>query len=185
MSRRVAVPSAVGVLALLAAGYFGYLSLRGGGAAAAAPEPRTAVLATHRVTSRQGFSIGVPAGMQVTRRHGALTLTDRGHDLVVTVGRTGTGPVPRAAARFVGSLRAEYCHVRVLGRVHQQIAGRQAVATYGRAVNAHHARLRFVTVTVRARPRDYAITAFTAFGSDPAAVLPKVDAIASTFRVRR
>lgn len=182
MTRRVAVPGAVGVVALLAACYFGYLTLRGG----AAPQPRADVTQTHRVTSRQGgFSIGVPTGMQVTRRHGTLTLADHRHDLVVTVGRAGGGRLPRAAARFVRSLRREYSHVRVLGQQPQRLGGRQALATYGRAVNAHHARLRFVTVTVRARPSDYALTAFTAYGSDPAAVLPRVDAIASTFSVRR
>ena len=183
MTRRVAVPGVVGVLALLAAGYFGYLTLRGG---AAAPQARADVTQTHRVTSRQGgFSIGVPAGMHVTERRGTLTLADRKHDLVVTVGRAGPGALRRAAARFVRMLGRAYSHVRVLGHQPQRIAGRNALATYGRAVNTHRARLRFVTVTVRARPRDFAITAFTAFGSDPARVLPRVDAIASTFRVRR
>jgi hypothetical protein len=182
MSARVAVPGAVGMLALLAACYFGYLTLRGG----AAPQDRADVTPTHRVASpRGGFSIGVPAGMRVTRRHGTLTLADHRHDLVVTVGRAGAGPLSRATARFVRSLRREYSHLRVLGHQPQRIAGRRALATYGRAINAHHARLRFVTVAVRARPRDYAITAFTAYDSDPSTVLPRVDAIASTFSVLR
>jgi hypothetical protein len=103
---------------------------------------------------------------------------------VVTVGRTGTGPLRRTAKAFVRSLHDGYRRVRVIGHQAQRIGGRQALATYGQAVNRRHVRLRFVTVTVRARPRDYAITAFTAYGSDPHRVLPQVDAIASTFRVR-
>lgn len=174
--RRVAV--AVGVLALLAAGWFGYLTLRG---APGAPQP---VAATTRRAIAHEFSIGVPHGMQLTRRHGTLTLTSREHDLVVTVGPTVAGPLRHAAHRFVRSLRDGYRRVRVLGHQPKSIGGRQALATYGQAVNRRHVRLRFVTVMVRARPRDYAITAFTAYGSDPHRVLPQVDAIASTFRVR-
>jgi hypothetical protein len=122
--------------------------------------------------------------MQLRRRHGTLTLSNETHDLVVTIGPTGSGELRRAAHRFVRSLRQGYRQVRVLGHRPERIDGRPALTTYGQAVNRHHARLRFVTVTVRARPRDYAITVFTAYGSDPHRVLPQVDAIASTFRVR-
>jgi hypothetical protein len=126
----------------------------------------------------------VPTGMRVDRHHGTLTLSNRRHDLVVTVGRAGAGSLRRAASRFVRSLREGYRQVRVLGHQPQAIGGRQALATYGQAVNRHHVLLRFVTVTVRGRPRDYAISAFTAYRSDPHRVLPQVNGIASTFRIR-
>lgn len=180
MSRRVAVPVAAGVVALLAAACLGYLTVRGRLAG-----PGTEPVAVHtRTVLARGFSIGVPHGMQLTRRHGTLSLTDGRHSLVVTVGPTTAGPLRRAARDFGRSLRDGYRRVRVLGHQPQQVDGRPALATYGQAVNAHGTRIRFVTVTVRARPRDFAITAFTAYGSDPTRVLPKVNAIASTFRVR-
>jgi len=179
VSRRVAVPAAVGLVALLAAAYFGYLTVRGR-LTDAAPE---AVAVRTRTVTGPGFRIGVPASMTVTRRHGTLTLADRAHSLVVTVGRTTEGPLRHAARDFVGSLRDGYRRVRVLGQQPQRVAGRPALATYGHAVNAHGARIRFVTVAVRARPRVYAITAFAAYGSDPTRVLPRVNAIASTFRL--
>ena len=181
MTRRVAVPAAAGVVALLAAAYFGYLTLRGRHADPGATQP---VSVHTRTVTAKGFSIGVPASMRVTRKLGAVTLSDKGRSLVVTVGSTTAGPLRHAARDFVRSLRDGYHRVRVLGHQPQQVDGRPALATYGHAVNSHGARIRFVTVTVRAQPRDYAITAFTAYGSDPTRVLPKVNAIASTFRVR-
>jgi hypothetical protein len=180
MSRRVAVPAAVGVVALLAAACFGCLTVRGRFAG-----PGTEPVAVHtRTVQARGFSVGVPPGMQVTRRHGTLSLADRQHALVVTIGPTTAGPLRRAARDFARSLRDGYRRVRVLGHQPQRVDGRPALATYGHAVNARGSRIRFVTVTVRARPRDFAITAFTGYGSDPTRVLPKVDAIASTFHVR-
>lgn len=169
------------MLALLAAAYFGYLTLRGRPNDPGATQP---VSVHTRTVTGKGFSIGVPASMQVTRKHDTVTLSDKGHSLVVTVGRTVAGPLHHAARVFVRSLHDGYRRVRVLGHQPQRIDGRRALATYGHAVNAHGTRIRFVTVTVRHRPRDYAITAFTAYGSDPTRVLPKVNAIASTFRVR-
>jgi len=181
VGRRVAIPAAVGVVALLAAAYFGYLTVRGRLTDRAATQP---VSVHTRTVAANGFSLGVPASMTVTRRHGTLALSDKRHGLVVTVGRTTRGPLARAARDFVRSLRDGYHRVRVLGHQPQKVAGRPALATYGHAVNEHGIRIRFVTVTVRHRPRDYAITAFAAYHSDPAAVLPKVNAIASTFRLR-
>jgi hypothetical protein len=180
VTRRVVVPAAVGAVALLAAAYFGYLTLRGRHADPGATQP---VSVHTRTVTGKGFSIGAPASMRVTRKHGTVTLSDKRHSLVVTVGRATAGPLRHTARGFVRSLRDGYRRVRVLGHQSQRVDGRPALATYGHAVNAHGARIRFVTVTVRARPRDYAITAFTAYGSDPTRVLPKVNAIASTFRV--
>ncbi len=181
MTKRV-VAGVVGVLALLAAGYFGYLTLRGTPAAPA----QAAATPTHQMVSRQGgFRIGVPQGMSVTRKQGTVTLTSRGRDLAVTVGRAGPGTLRRTAHRFVRSLRHGYHRVRVLGRQRQHVDGRKALATYGHAVNGHHVKVRFVTVTVQARPRNYAITAFAGYRSDPSTVLPRVDAIAGTFHVLR
>src|SRR5690242_14522450 len=110
----------VGVLALLAAGWFGYLTVRG----ATAPGDTTQVAATTHRADARGFSIGVPHGMHLSRRQGTLTLSNRQHDLVVTVGPNGSGGLRRTAHRFVRSLRESYHRVRVLGHQAQRIAGR-------------------------------------------------------------
>jgi hypothetical protein len=174
----------VGVLALAGAGWFGYLTLGGGDddgtAAAASP------LATRRVVSTAGgFSIRVPEDLTVTRASRSVRLTSRGKDLVVSVGPIGAGRLPRATAAFLDTVRSGYAHTTVLGHRKERVDGRKARTTYGQ-VRARNGgpRLRFVVVTVAARPHNYALTAFTAHDSDPAVVLPRVDAIVNSFHVR-
>lgn len=177
----------VGVLALAGAGWFGYLTLRGvaggagdGTAAAASP------LATRRVVSKAGgFSLRVPKDLTVTRTSRSVRLTSRGKDLVVSVGPIGAGRLPRATAAFLDTVRSGYARTTVLGHRKERVDGRRARTTYGqvRADNGGP-RLRFVVVTVAARPHNYALTAFTAHDSDPAVVLPRVDAIVNSFHVR-
>lgn len=175
----------VGVLALAAAGWFGYLTLRGGGDGGTAPAAASP-LATHRVVSRAGgFSLRAPKGLTVTRTSRSVRLTSRAKDLVVSVGPIGGGRLPRATAAFLDTVRSGYAHTTVLGHRKERVDGRKARTTYGqvRAKNGGP-RLRFVVVTVAARPHNFALTAFTAHDSDPKVVLPRVDAIVGSFHVR-
>ena len=49
--------------------------------------------------------------------------------------------------------------------------------------NAKKVQISFVNVVVKAKPRNYAINAFTAADSDPLFVVPRVNAIIDTFEV--
>lgn len=173
----------VGVLALAAAGWFGYLTLRGGADDGTAPA--ASPLATHRVVSKAGgFSLRVPKDLTVTRASRSVRLTSRGKDLVVSVGPIGGGRLRHATSAFLDTVRSGYARTTVLGHRKERVDGRKARTTYGQVrAKAGGPRLRFVVVTVAARPHNYAVTAFTAYGSDPARVLPRVDAIVSSFHV--
>lgn len=176
----------VAVVALLGAGFLGYLTVRDrGGTASAAPTaahpPSAAPAAFH--SRRGGFSLRVPEGMRVHRTGSSVRLDSDDGQLVVTVGPAGRGRLPAVAATLLDRIRGTYHRVRVLGHRQDRVDGRPARTTYGRATNADGVRLRFVVVLVRAEPADYAITAFTRLHSDPAEVLPQVNTVANTLRL--
>lgn len=180
---RTVVLLVVGVVALAGAGWFGYLTWRGGTDGGTAPA--AAPLSTHRVVSKAGgFSVRVPEDLTVTRTSRSIRLTSRGKDLVVSVGPVGRGRLPRATAQFLDTVRSGYARTTVLGHRKERVDGRKARTTYGQVrAKAGGPRLRFVVVTVAARPHNYALTAFTTHDSDPAVVLPRVDAIVGSFHV--
>jgi hypothetical protein len=177
------VPSVIGVIALLVGAYFLYVTLR----EPASPQDSRAAAQVHTtrmVSHKGGFSIGVPAGLTASRHGRFVRLKSNDSSLVVTAGPARGGSLKQGSRQFVHTMKAGYRRVRVLGRQPQKIDGRKALATYGRAVNGKSVRIRFVSVLVHARPHNYTITMFTGFGTDPAVVLPKVNAIANTFKVR-
>ncbi|HET6627078.1 MAG TPA: hypothetical protein VFG63_11885 [Nocardioidaceae bacterium] len=177
----------VGVLALVLAGFFGYLTYRDAGPSPSAAEPAQAAAKIHtdRFVSRAGgFSVQVPEGLRVTRQAQAVKLVSADKDLVVVVGPGEKGKLGPASDRFLDTMRERYQHLTLLGTKPERVDGRRALTSYGRATNANDVQIRFVVVVVRAQPRNYTIAAYTAFGSDPATVLPRVNAVLNGFRVR-
>jgi hypothetical protein len=185
---------AVAVGALVLAGLLGYVTVRdtlGSRAsaesdarssaprAAAAPAP-----ATDRVVHRRGgFAVAVPQRMRVTREGRTLRLATRDRSLVVDVGPAPGGRLPAAHRSFLGDVQASYRKVRILGTERTRVDGRAAISSAGLGHNSSGVRLRFVVLTVAARPHGYTIAAYTGRDSDPARTLPLVNAVANGFEV--
>lgn len=172
---------ALGVVALLVAGLLGYVTLRDSGGtsdqAAAAVDTRAFV------SQAGGFSLRVPADLKVAQSGSTARFTSADKDLVVSAGPIASGPLQSATVTFLDTVRQGYPDVKWLGSHKERVDGRPALDTYGQVRNAKGVPLRFVVVTIAARPRNFAVTAFTAHDSDPAVVLPRVDAIVNSFHV--
>jgi hypothetical protein len=196
------LPAVVGAVALVAALALGYVTVRdaGGpdvattGAAVQQPtvEPESSTqepaavdrVPTRRLVSRPGrYAVAVPRGLGVERTGGTLRLTSAQKDLAVVVGRAGTGRLPQAEKRLLTRMRAEYSGLTVLGKEPMKVDGRPARATFGQAVNSAGTKIRFALVTVHAGKVNYSIASYAAHDSDPAFVLPQVNAIANGFEV--
>ncbi|MEO6472091.1 MAG: hypothetical protein ABIR57_09170 [Aeromicrobium sp.] len=173
------VPIQIGVIALLLGGYLLFPTLQG----AEKKQPIARVETKVLVCLECGFSLGVPAGLTAKRYGKTVKLNSTDNRLVVTAGPAGTGSLMQGSKQFVDALKQGYTQVRVFGRQSQKVDGRDALATSGQAVNAQKVKIRFVSVLVSARPRDFLITTFTGFGTDPGIVLPQVNAIVNTFKV--
>lgn len=182
-SRRVLVPVTVGVTALLVGGLFAYITIRDSGER---PDTTSASgVQTRAFASRQGgYALDFPSDLKVERNARTTRFTARDKSLVVTVGPGEAGRLKPASRRFLRSLSAGYRNVRVLAVESERIDGKPARISFGQARNAQNVRIRFVAAMIRHQPRNYTITAFTAFGSDPRVVLPRVNAIVNSFEVR-
>ena len=183
--RRLVVPAAIGVVTLLLGSYFAFLTFRDvwvvPGTDKVAETPR--VKTTRLVSRAGGFSLRVPKDMSVSRKGRAVLVSNHAKTLVVTVGPGEGGPLREATQRYLSTLEERYQESRLVDSRPQQVDGRHALTSYGQAVNRRDAKLRFVALMVRAAPRNYTITAFTSFDSDPTVVLPRVQAVANGFRV--
>lgn len=186
MNFRMVFPIQIGMFALLGGAYFVYLTLSGPAKTepdAAAPPVIKTIETTRIVSGKGGFSIGFPEGVTPTKVGKTVSLSSKDKAFVVTAGPVGGGSLSTNSKAFVSSLKATYTDVRVLGTEKQEVDGRKALATYGQALNSKKIRVRFVNVVVAAKPRNYAINSFTGFDTNPSIVLPKVNAIVSTFTV--
>jgi hypothetical protein len=183
----ILLPTLVGVVALLLAAVFAYVTFRDAVPAEAGSESDAAaeaVVSTERFVSREGgFSVQVPEDMKASREGSSARFVSADNDLVTVVGRGEQGPLKQASRRFLKTLEGQYQRFRLLGTKPERVDGRRALTSYGRATNSADVRIRFVAVVVRAAPRNYTIAAFTAFDSDPAVVLPRVNAIVNGFHV--
>ena len=180
------VPIQIGVIALLAGAYFVYLTV--GGPAETGPEsappPVVGTIGTTRLVSgKGGFVIGVPEGVTATKIGKTVKLSTPDQTLVVTAGPVEGGSLSTSSEAFVRSLKETYTKVRVLGTQKQEVDGRDALATFGQALNSRMVRVRFVNVVIAAKPQNYAINSFAGFDADPQTVLPKVNAIVNSFTV--
>ena len=182
--RRVAikgarVPVVIGVCALLIAGFLGYLTLRdtvfdkSSGAPADGPY----------VAKEAGFSVDAPAALQKETKGRTMKFTTKDKSLVINVGPGESGPLKAADQQFLERMKQGYRRFDLMATEPMKVDGRPALTSSGQATNANNVRIRFVVVTVQAEPRNYTIAAYTAHDSDPAVVLPLVNAVANGFHV--
>ena len=182
-SRGIVVPIAIGIVALVLGGLFAFITFRDDDVPAAREPSPIQVDSRSFVSKRGGFALDVPVDLAASRNGRTATFAADDRSLVVTIGPGVAGRLRPASKEFLLTLRKGYEGFRLLGTQNQQVDGRPALASYGQATNAEDVKIRFVVVVVRDQPRNYTITAFTALGSDPDAVLPRVNTMLNSFTV--
>ena len=152
----------------------------GPGDRAAAASPAQPLGTRPFVHPTGGFRIQVPAGLSAARDGHSARFTSRGKNLVISVGPTPSGSLSSASEQLLARIMANYQQVRVTDRHQQTINGRAAIMTAGLATNSSDVELRFLTVLLAADGRNLGMSVFTARDSDPAMVLPRVNALVNT-----
>lgn len=139
---------------------------------------------TERVVSRRGgFAVAVPTDMEVRRRGRTLALTGADPQLVVNVGPASSRRLGAAHRMFLAAADRSYTRLRVIGRERGLTGGRPSLTTSATAVNEAGAPIRFLVVTIAARPRPYTLVAFAARSAAPGEVLPRLHAVVEGFEV--
>lgn len=199
--RSVAVPAVVGIVALVLALLVIAWSTRGNDSdtsptknnaqatSKVSPQEPTSKPTPPKVASKPftyrkgGYRLDAPTNLVAKSKGTTTRFTSKDKSLVITVGQSGPGRLAPAQKRFLATLSKSYKKVTVLRTEDQKVDGRPARATYGSATNSKGVNIRFVTFMVRNKPRNFALTAYTASGSDPATVLPRVNRVVNSFEV--
>jgi hypothetical protein len=188
------IPVEIAVIGLLGAGYYGYHAVQGpepeakttGSRTATAdpsPSPLPTVKTTRLVSQKGKYAVGVPEDVTAKKAPPAVMMTTADESLYVAI-----GPVPPAKLSAINKalmrdLKNTYTDVRVTRSETKDIDGHTSTQTYGRALNDKKVPISFVSVVVKSKTRNYVISAFTASGSDPTFVVPRVDAMINSFEV--
>jgi hypothetical protein len=100
--------------------------------------------------------------------------------------RFGVGPssdLGTTAARSIHSLSDVTSDRDVIGMTRERIDGSNSLLVSGTAIDDSGRRVRFLSITVRGQPRNYAISILVPRRSDPVTVLPQIEDIVSSFDV--
>jgi hypothetical protein len=178
LTSHVAGPAIIGVVALVVAGYLGWLTFQHDDT-----EQPVRVATERFVNNKGGYSLTVPKGMSATRQGAATRVLDTARTLTVTITPTRKGTPAENNKAVLRAMVSTYRTVSLTTSERQRIDRRAAVASYGRAVTKKGVALRFVLITIKGVQRNFAISTFTAADSDPEKVLPRVRALANGFHV--
>ncbi len=172
----------VGVCALLLGGFLGYITLRD--TVFADPASATTAADPHRFVSEEaGFSVDAPKSLEAEAKGHTVKFSSEDKSLVVNVGPGEQGGLKTANKRFLARMKGGYSRFEIMATEPMQVDGHPALSTSGQAVNANGVQIRFVVLVVSAETRNYTIAAYAAHDSDPAVVLPLVNAVANGFHV--
>ncbi len=188
------VPLVIAIIALLLGGYLAWLTwlkptpalptAAGPGSASGPGTTQVHLTSTTLSVPKGGFTVAVPQGLTGRRVGRSLYLTNSGHNLVVVIGPSQAGSLARTNSAIVAAMRHSYHSVVLTGHRSESVTGRAALATSGSAVNANGSKLRFVQLSVAAKPRNFTIATYAGAGTDPRWVLPRISLVLNSFRVR-
>lgn len=172
------IATLIGVVALVAAIAVGAIALL-------VDESPTADGPAMIVNEAGGYSLVAPQGWDVTEEERTTTITSPDGAAVLTAGLGEKGPLEDAAALFFQKVARNYTDFSPLAVQGQRIASRPALLWAGKGTNANDVSVRFLAITIEGRPRNYAISYFTADGPEGSAVLPQVTSVVDSFRPLR
>jgi hypothetical protein len=134
------------------------------------------------VNEAGGYRLMAPDGWKVSQQGPTTKLTSPGKQAVVSVGTGNPGALQDAGALFFQQVGRHYENPKLTGVEGKQIGSRPALVYGGLGINDEKVKIKFLAITVQGKPRNYAISVFTAADSDPQQVLPKVNSVVGSFR---
>ena len=134
------------------------------------------------------YAFTYPLAWDVDEADGVTRVESPAGDIVLSFGPGASGDIATASGRLVRSILgvdggADASERSLTGSTWEQIGGSRSLIVSGTTEDATGRPMRFLAITVRAVPRNYAISVLVPAGSDPTRVLPTVEAIVSSFEV--
>lgn len=101
--------------------------------------------------------------------------------IVVSYRLWASGDLDVASSRLLDSLANAHTELELIGMTRERIGGSPSLIVSGTATNEAGRPVRFLAITIRGEPLNYAISIFVPRRSDPARVLPVIESIVSSF----
>jgi hypothetical protein len=93
------------------------------------------------------------------------------------------GDLDVASSRLLDSLADDLGDLELIGMTRERIGGSRSIIVSGTTTNEAGRPVRFLAITIRGEPLNYAISIFVPRGSDPTRVLPRLESIVSSFEL--
>ncbi len=140
-------------------------------------------LSEEYVNREAGYAFRYPEDWRLEKTETATELINPKKDASISIGRGPAGDVVEASAALVDELRSSHKRVRTNTHDVQRIGGQRSLIVAGSAVNSKGVPLRFLTIVIPAKNRNYGIDVFATADSDPREVVPAVEDILGSFRI--
>lgn len=188
-------PLVVGILVVMALAAFVVAGLvrsgepNGGGVAAAPPTaPPPARDEPSRTTAYEnlfgGYAFAYPDTWRLIESGAVAHIKSPNGRLVLSFGLASGPNLAAGSDRTVDTIVQGWADQELTGTTHERIAGSRSLLVGG-MISEGEARMRFLAITVRARPRNYAISILAPRAADPERVLPVVEEIVASFEILR
>jgi hypothetical protein len=149
----------------------------------ASPPPQQEQDVVEYVNATHGYGFTYPATWNI-REDERLTRLESPNGRIRVVFRPGaSGDLEVASGRLVESLTEITSNEQLIGMTREQIDGSRSLLVSGTATDDAGERVRFLAITVRGEPQNYAISIFVPRRSDPVRVLPRIEEIVASFDV--
>lgn len=186
--RELARPlGSVAVILLLGLGFL-FLATRDGPespSAASDPAPElepSAPEPTPYVNGAGGFAFRAPPSWDLREVGPLAEIVSPNGNIVITFERGARGSLEVASERLVGSLLETRSNSELIGQRRELIGDSRSILVSGTAREDTGEAIRFLAITVRGEPRNYAISIVVPAGSNPEQVLPQIEEIVTSFR---
>lgn len=134
------------------------------------------------VNQARGYGFAYPGTWDRRETERLTRITSPRGGIIVSFGLGSPGNLATASSRLLRSLTG-LSDQEQIGVRRERIGGSPSLLVSGIATDESGRSVRFLAISIRGEPRSYAISIVVPSGSDPAAVLPRLEEIVSSFEI--
>jgi hypothetical protein len=131
----------------------------------------------------QGYGFTYPGTWDLREAARFTRLQSPDGRIVASFRLWASGDLDVASSRLLDSLADAHRDLDLIGMTRERIDGSRSIIVSGTATNEAGRPVRFLAITIRGEPLNYAISIFVPRRSDPARVLPRLESIVSSFEL--
>lgn len=132
----------------------------------------------------EGYGFTYPGAWEIRVGERFTRIQNQSGRIVVSSRLGGSGDLEAESSRLLASLATAHPDLELIGKRRELINGSRSLLVSGTATDEAGRSVRLLAITIKAQPRNYAISIFVPSHSDPARVLPLIEEIVSSFELQ-